>query len=285
MPTADHARYRELRQLDSAGFLSARYSRHTFVPHSHDAFAIGLVEEGCGRTTFRGEVHLAPAGSVMCLNPGDVHTGEAASSEACWRYRMVYPSASLVQQIIAVHSGPASPYVRLQAPVIYDQALAQLLRARFRDVDVDESMDRATLRCVVMHLFQHHATVEATTDGAQALRIVQMAMCFMTQQLHERLTLRRIAEHVLLSPFHFSRVFQAETGMPPYTWLEHARIREAIRLLRLGTVISRVALDTGFSDQSHLTRRFKRVVGVPPAQFARAVRSSARGCRPTRDGN
>jgi AraC-like DNA-binding protein len=30
-----------------------------------------------------------------------------------------------------------------------------------------------------------------------------------------------------------------------------------------------VAFDTGFSDQSHLTRRFKRVVGVPPGQYAK----------------
>ena len=52
-------------------------------------------------------------------------------------------------------------------------------------------------------------------------------------------------------------------------YLEMVRVERARALLRQGEPISRVAFDTGFSDQSHLTRRFKRVVGVPPGQYAR----------------
>ena len=59
-------------------------------------------------------------------------------------------------------------------------------------------------------------------------------------------------------------------GLPPYMYLEQLRIERARVLLRAGTPTSHVAYETGFSDQSHLTRRFKRVVGVPPGQYARS---------------
>jgi AraC-like DNA-binding protein len=60
-------------------------------------------------------------------------------------------------------------------------------------------------------------------------------------------------------------------------YLELVRVNRAREMLRRGEPISRVAFDTGFSDQSHLTRRFKRVVGVPPGQYAKTYGSSRAG--------
>jgi AraC-like DNA-binding protein len=74
-----------------------------------------------------------------------------------------------------------------------------------------------------------------------------------------------------LSPYHVIRIFRKATGLPPYTYFEQLRIERAIDLLRRGVPISDVAVMTGFSDQSHLTRRFKRVVGVPPGKYARSL--------------
>jgi AraC-like DNA-binding protein len=84
-------------------------------------------------------------------------------------------------------------------------------------------------------------------------------------------TIDELAREAGLSAFHLIRVFRASFGLPPYRYLELVRIRHARRLIRRGWPLAQVVHATGFSDQSHLTRHFKRVVGVTPGGYARAV--------------
>ena len=72
-----------------------------------------------------------------------------------------------------------------------------------------------------------------------------------------------------ISPYHLARLFNSQMGIPPHAYLDSVRIRQARRLLTLGRPILEVALATGFADQSHFTRRFKRTVGVPPGDFVK----------------
>jgi AraC-like DNA-binding protein len=65
--------------------------------------------------------------------------------------------------------------------------------------------------------------------------------------------------------------------VPPYRYLELVRVERARRLLQRGVRISEIAFTTGFSDQSHLTRQFKRVLGVTPGSYAQSYRMRAQG--------
>ena len=68
-----------------------------------------------------------------------------------------------------------------------------------------------------------------------------------------------------MSPHHFKRLFKESTGQSPYRYVVDARVRKAKELLTTGKfTISEAAFHLGFADQSHLTRNFKRVFGVPP---------------------
>jgi len=71
-----------------------------------------------------------------------------------------------------------------------------------------------------------------------------------------------------LSMFHLHRLFRASTGIPPHEYQTQLRINYAKRLLQRGYRPVDVALSSGFSDQSHLTRHFKRLVGITPARFS-----------------
>ena len=70
-----------------------------------------------------------------------------------------------------------------------------------------------------------------------------------------------------MSPFALVRAFRRETGLPPHAYLNHLRVRLARRLLDGGVAPAEVAVTAGFVDQAHLTRHFKRVVGVPPRAY------------------
>jgi AraC-like DNA-binding protein len=70
-----------------------------------------------------------------------------------------------------------------------------------------------------------------------------------------------------LSPFYLLRVFHNRAGFPPHEYQTQVRIAHARKLIRNGTSLSQAALETGFFDQSHLSRNFKRIVGVTPRQY------------------
>ncbi|WP_158746896.1 GlxA family transcriptional regulator [Acidisphaera sp. L21] len=85
-----------------------------------------------------------------------------------------------------------------------------------------------------------------------------------------------LATHAGLSPRHFARVFQQETGITPAAWVEQARVTAARRLLELGhDPPKQVAALCGFSDANTLRRAFTRHLGVTPADYRKRHRGPA----------
>lgn len=92
--------------------------------------------------------------------------------------------------------------------------------------------------------------------------------------LAANITLDELSRECRLSIRHFTRAFRASTGMSPHAWLTHHRIERAKGLLiNSPRVLSDIALDCGFADQSHFTRTFQRVVGMSPGAWRRLHRS------------
>jgi AraC-like DNA-binding protein len=69
------------------------------------------------------------------------------------------------------------------------------------------------------------------------------------------------------SPFHLCRVFERVVGVPPHVYQLDVRLTKAAGLLARGKRIVSVAMETGFCDQSHFHRAFKRKFGVTPRQY------------------
>jgi len=77
----------------------------------------------------------------------------------------------------------------------------------------------------------------------------------------------RVAARTGMSREGFSRVFARRHGMPPHAFWLMARLNDARKLLRAGEGIATVAVETGFTDQSHLGRRFRRAFGITPGRY------------------
>ncbi|NEA05010.1 helix-turn-helix transcriptional regulator, partial [Streptomyces sp. SID10116] len=86
-------------------------------------------------------------------------------------------------------------------------------------------------------------------------------------------TLAELAAPLGLSRYQLLRAFRTSTGMPPYAWLAQHRVTLARAHLEAGLRPAEVAPLVGFADQAHLTRWFRRVLGVTPAAYRSSVRS------------
>lgn len=90
---------------------------------------------------------------------------------------------------------------------------------------------------------------------------------YIEHNLDEKLTLSTLSSKANLSEFHFQRVFRESFGVSPAKWILERRITKAKEQLRRNVDISEVSNQCGFSDQSHMTRQFKKMTGLTPSKY------------------
>jgi AraC-like DNA-binding protein len=99
---------------------------------------------------------------------------------------------------------------------------------------------------------------------------VTAASDWITHKFDSPLEIKQIASRVGLSVSQLNRRFRSVYQMSPSEYLQRVRVHEATRLLAESNLtIGKIALETGFYDQAHLTRTFRRWMDVPPSEFRR----------------
>jgi AraC-like DNA-binding protein len=255
-------------QLD-VELLHAYYVQHAYPRHSHDYYVISLIARGRQSFTHQGTKLSTPPGGLILINPDTVHTGEAADTRG-FELRSLYPSTSLMETAVFELTGRrALPFFK---EVRVDQRWAtssvlSLHKAILDGADLLECESRILL--TMAQLIRQYADIGATEGHlGKEKKAIQQVRQYIDEHFAESVTLNRLAQRVALSPYYLLRVFGAEVGMPPYAYLESVRIRHTQRLIKAGKPLAEVAAEVGFSSQSHMTRQFKKIIGVTPGQYA-----------------
>jgi AraC family transcriptional regulator len=151
--------------------------------------------------------------------------------------------------------------------------IAMALRAGIQSGDaLDRMYGEALSTALAVHLLREYGAPvlgpKRQYGGGLPREKLVRAVEYIQDQLDTELTVSGIAKAVYMSPYHFTRLFKESTGQSPYQYVVDARVRKAKELLTTGKfTISEAARQVGFVDQSHLTRHFKRVFGLPPKRL------------------
>ncbi|QCI12001.1 AraC family transcriptional regulator [Pseudomonas putida] len=257
--------------LGDVEMLHARYYQQRFAPHVHEGYVFTVIESGAQRFWHRGSEHLAPQGSMVLINPDELHTG-ATAHEAGWRYRGLYPEQARVSGVLDELELGRHGMPHFKASVIHDPALAGAFSHLHRlSESAASALEQQTAwRQAVLALVQRHGhCAEPATPGNEPLAVAR-ARELLESRLADPPSLETLAAAVNLSPFHFARVFRQATGLPPHAWLKQRRLARAREFLRSGLAACDVACTLGFTDQSHLSRQFKQAYGVTPGAYRSA---------------
>jgi AraC-like DNA-binding protein len=278
------ARYWQHSAVAGVDLLRARFVTHRYGRHAHETYTLGVIETGVEEFEYRGNLLRAGPGTVALLNPEVVHTGQAAVPGG-WSYRVFYPEVEVIAGIAAELGWPdGTP--SFPETVVDDAPGARLLGAAHVAAEQgDRLASSSLLRTALGRLLATHG---APVLGGRSRRPSRApgAVARTRELLSERLadppSLEELAAVTGLGPFALLRAFRAETGLPPHAYLNQLRVRQARSLLDGGLAPAQVAARTGFADQAHLTRHFKRVVGVPPGAYQRERRPGPAAAAPSR---
>ncbi|TVM14352.1 AraC family transcriptional regulator [Oceanidesulfovibrio indonesiensis] len=258
--------------------MRARYVTQRFSRHFHEEYAIGVIERGAMRFRYLGNDMTAAAGQVNIVVPGEPHDGHAAADHG-WTYRMFYLAPAVLEAALQ-EVAPQAHQVHFAVGVIADSELAaRVLRAHccFADPGASTLARQTLLLDMLTHWISRHgdrrSSLPATHSEAGA---ADAAREIISERHAEDLRLEEIATYAGMSPFHLVRVFKARFGLTPHAFLVHVRIHRARALLRTHMRLADIAAAVGFSDQSHLTRHFRRQYGVTPGAYRNFIQNSAR---------
>lgn len=257
----------------NVSYLQAQYRVHGFPRHSHDYYVVAIVDSGLQAFAHGHNRHVTPVDGLILLNPGEVHTGEPADEHG-FRYRALYPTAAHMALLAEDMDIPAAQVPYFQKPRVDDVQMARWLRALFIALEnADHSLEAESRFCLTLaQLIQRFGGQPVyTRKNGHEHRAVRKVREYIHAHYADAISLAQLSEHVHFSRYYLLHTFRDAIGMPPYQYLESVRVRQAQQLLMAGEPLVEVAHQVGFSSQSHFTRRFKQIIGVPPGAYARQI--------------
>jgi AraC family transcriptional regulator len=123
---------------------------------------------------------------------------------------------------------------------------------------------------LAIHLLHHYSTYTqpiASQDRSLTRKQLQQAINFIHTHLDQDLSLTELASIINITPTYFASLFKRSMGISPHQYVIQQRVEKArLMLKKTDLAIADIALQVGFSSQSHLTQQFKRLTGVTPRQ-------------------
>jgi AraC family transcriptional regulator len=219
-------------------------------------------------------------------NNGDIAVIPARMTHRCnWdtsaQYLILAIEPDLLKQVGQDWVNPDQielmPYFMTEQDALI-QSILSTLRAEVEAGGIAGHLLVDSLRTTLaVHLLRQYCTtrpkLSSYSEGLSQSTLKQLTE-YIHEHLHQELRLADLSAIAQLSPYHFLRLFKQRTGITPHQYILQCRIEQAKYLLEHSKLsIAEIALQTGFSDQSHLTRWCKRLVGVTPKQFLQAQSS------------
>lgn len=254
---------------DAVEYLKGRYKSFVYPPHSHDRYMIGLITQGAIEIVEPKRRATVSRGQVIFYNIDQVHWGHEASTDG-WTILATYLPEQVLQQIVCDIGASPRGTIAFGELSARNPEVARRISRLFSGSNIEnESLRHGSLLLdiIVRALTLHADRFIQSPDVRSEDRAVRIAREFLSSNFSQNVSLGELADECDISRYWLIKAFKSQMGISPYAYLTNMRIRHAISLLRKGAQPVEVALECGFSDQSHLTRTFKRFVGVTPGQF------------------
>ncbi len=248
--------------------LSATMSDFTYARHSHEEYSLGVTLKGRQDFFCRDRFYKSSPGRVMIFNPEDVHDGHSGGEQSL-EYVMLY-----------IHPNQLCPWfkclgyketrLRIKDTVLVDPLLRNQILTFAQSIKTNQlsSLEFESAQLYLARLLiSHQGNIDPIRLPSRIDTLVTKAKGYILENLNNDLSIDQIAESVNLSKFHFIRMFREQLGITPHQYILNCRINTAGKALERGMNVTQAALDSGFSDASHLNRNFKKVFGITPKQF------------------
>ncbi|MCV6590686.1 MAG: AraC family transcriptional regulator [Marinobacterium sp.] len=251
-------------------WLEIRHSANTdscFQPHSHRTHSIGCLLEGQSYFHYRNQKRATHAGHLCLINADELHACRP-TTDAGWRYLMLYLDKHWLGQMLNEGAEDCTDALSFEHALLEHPSLTtRFIKQCFAltcETGLTQQEQLLTL-LLEIGLYDSGLSTERHPDCSPAIH--QIAE-YIRAHYDQNITLTELAQLCQLSPSHLQRSFRKYYGISPSHFQHQCRIHAACDLLKQQHTIGDVATATGYADQSHLYRWFRRFVDSTPRQYS-----------------
>jgi AraC-like DNA-binding protein len=254
--------------------MTAATSR-SFPPHTHDQYGLGVIDAGGHVSRSDRRQVTAGPGSLIFVNPGEVHDGRAIGGQVrAWR--ILYFDLQLLNGLRSeIGEGDCEP-LAFPFAAFEDVPLRAMLEGAYAAVRGRHDLEARTacessLLCIAARLsaLARPRPRRAATTAPSLERVLRLIEA---DPAATGLTLECLARAAGSTRYQLLRAFARQLGLTPHAYILQRRLALARRLIRGRAGLAEVAVRAGFFDQSHLTHCFALHFGVTPGRYAAAGR-------------
>lgn len=246
--------------------------------HSHDHLEVCYILSGKGRHRVGDEIYAVSEGDLIVINAGTKHQALLGAN----RETMVEFYIGLTDLHFA-KLPPNTIQLNENCPVLHTQGE---LKLKINKLCVSLEAERDTRRCgkyfmmktyvmqLLLLILREEEEPEAgqmvgpfAYDSVNRKDVVEKIIDYFEEHYAEKISLDQLAGNMYLSPFYISRIFKAETGDTPISYLINVRLERAREILTRQEELSiqEVAAMVGYDDAYHFSKLFKKKFGISPS--------------------
>jgi AraC family transcriptional regulator len=243
--------------------------------HSHEQAHLTLIVEGHCQENYQGKAReLAPLTAIY-FHPGESHAIQVFD-QPLRTFDIEFNSVWLKRLL----SKPIATDALLEKPSPSISELTTRLYLEFKELD---EVAHLAMEGLALEILANLARASKNGKSKTAPRWLRRVVEMVRDEFARPLSLTELAQVAGVHPSHLAQVFRQHQHCTPGEFIRRVRVEQAVQLLAEPDLsLAEISLATGFSDQSHFSRIFKRVTGLTPARF-RQLKLDANSVQNTRE--
>ncbi len=233
--------------------------------HQHDFYELEYISEGQGTHLINGAAYPVRRGDIVFITPMDFHGFEAQNIKTITLH---FYSKDMSPEISALISS-------LKADIVKDAGeknisdFERLIEIFTANGHYAELQLKNLTELIIVNLFGRRAKNAVGNNSGDS---VSQAIGYININFRNKITLDIISQRFHISPSYFSREFKRRTGVCFTDYLAECRFSYAKKLLRNGNSVIDACLESGFTGVRNFTKRFKKLYGVTPSEYAKTAK-------------
>jgi AraC-like DNA-binding protein len=239
--------------------------------HGADQHILIYCVKGKGTVKIKSSFYSIQAGEFFLIPRHEAHTYASDESDP-WTIFWIHFKGSSSDAMAALALKELGCY---KGFVNYDEGRIELFNGMYSLLQ--RGYGNENLISINMHLWQFLNTfIFAGKFDVSAKPskhdLIERAIDFMSENIHEAINLDEVSQSANLSPSHFSFLFKKRTGFSPIEYFNHLKIQKACQFLQFSDMrIKEIAYNLGIYDPYYFSRLFRKVMGMSPVEYRERV--------------
>jgi AraC-like DNA-binding protein len=263
-------------KLDALPFFELRYITEVLScekRHEHDEYTLVAIKEGCLYIDVNNKRHELIPNTLGLVNPFEVHSSALSnmSSKGCYVVYLDFVwCKNLRKELFESHVIDESVLPNLlEEHNVYETFIQLCNDVMNEKISCLEKEEKWTM--FVSELFLKYAQQTIPKIPSKALSWAEKIKSYIHENLQEEIMLQDISHALDLSVIHILRVFKQTVGLSIHAYILNEKVHFAKGLIEKNIPICEVAQQSGFFDQSHLNREFKKVFQLTPRAYQKNI--------------